>query len=84
MGAIRRLDAQAAELRRMWLLEAYHGQGIGYRLLQELMAFARGQGYQRMVLMTGVVQERAICFYQRVGFVESSAIVPGDPMTTIL
>ena len=35
-GAIRRIDDDTAELRRMWLLEGYHGQGIGYRLIREL------------------------------------------------
>ena len=33
-GAIRHLDKDTAELKRLWLLEAYHGQGIGYRLVQ--------------------------------------------------
>ena len=66
-GAIRRLDGQTAELRRMWLLPAYHGQGIGYRLIQELFAFARAAGYRRVRLSTSAVQERAIAFYTRLG-----------------
>lgn len=67
-GAIRRSDAATAELRRMWLLPAYHGRGIGYRLVQELFAFARAAGYRRVRLSTSAVQERAIGFYTRLGF----------------
>lgn len=67
-GAIRRLSDETAELRRMWLLEAYHGRGIGYRLIQELFAFARAAGYRRVRLSTSAVQQRAIYFYDRLGF----------------
>jgi putative acetyltransferase len=67
-GAIRRIDESTAELRRMWLLPAYHGRGIGYRLIQELFAFARAAGYRLVRLSTSAVQERAIGFYTRLGF----------------
>jgi GNAT superfamily N-acetyltransferase len=67
-GAIRRIDDETAELRRMWLLEAYHGQGIGYRLIRELFAFARAADYRRVRLSTSAVQTRAIRFYTRLGF----------------
>lgn len=68
-GAIRPYDEETAELKRMWLLEAYHGQGIGYRLITELFAFARDAGYRRVWLSTDVtVQHRAIRFYERLGF----------------
>ena len=67
-GAARRTDDDSCELKRMWLLEEYHGHGIGYRMIQELFAFARWAGYSRMELNTSVHQERAIQFYLRVGF----------------
>jgi putative acetyltransferase len=67
-GAIRRLDDETAELRRMWLLPDYHGQGIGYRLAAALFAFARAAGYHRVRLSTSDVQRRAIRFYERLGF----------------
>lgn len=67
-GAIRRIDDDTAELRRMWLLEAYHGQGIGYQLIRELFTFARAAGYGRVRLSTSAVQTRAIRFYTRLGF----------------
>ena len=44
-GAIRKLDRDIAELKRIWLLDEYHGQGIGFRLVNLLFNFARAQGY---------------------------------------
>ena len=69
-GALRKLDDRTAELKRMWLLEDYHGQGIGYQLITRLFDFARARGYTRIVLQTGREQTRALAFYQRVGFHE--------------
>jgi putative acetyltransferase len=69
-GALRRLDEKTAELKRMWLLEAYHGQGIGYRLITNLFEFARRQGYTRVRLQTSPEQARALAFYHKVGFYE--------------
>jgi len=67
---VRRLDANTAELKRMWLLEEYHGRGIGFELITRLFAFAGAQGYQRIVLQTEEKQARALSFYRRLGFQE--------------
>ncbi len=67
-GAVRKLDASTCELKRMWLLEEYHGQGIGYRVFLQIRDFARLRGYRVMRLQTSPQQLRAIAFYQRLGF----------------
>jgi putative acetyltransferase len=67
-GAIRRIDNSICELKRLWLLEKYQGKGIGYRILQELIKFAQANGYEKIRLETDNEQERAIRFYQSVGF----------------
>lgn len=67
-GAIRPIDDGTAELRRMWLLPEYHGQGIGYRLIRALLDFARAAGYRRVRLSTSDQQQQAIRFYTRQGF----------------
>ena len=67
-GAIRQFEDDTAELKRLWLLEAYHGQGIGYKLVKTLFGFARNQGFMRVRLLTDRRQSRAIRFYQQVGF----------------
>jgi putative acetyltransferase len=77
-GAIRCLDHELAELKRLWLLEAYHGQGIGYRLVQILLNAAKSEGCKRVRLLTDRRQDRAIRFYQRVGF-QSIECETGDP-----
>jgi putative acetyltransferase len=67
-GALRRMDDETGELRRMWLLEPYQGRGIGYRLWLELAAFARSSGYRRICLTTDTENERARRFYRQLGF----------------
>jgi putative acetyltransferase len=68
-GAIRKLDEETCELKRLWLLNERHGRGLGYRMLQELLSIARAKGYKRMRLQTDpIVQSRALEFYRRIGF----------------
>jgi ribosomal protein S18 acetylase RimI-like enzyme len=70
-GAIRKLEDELCELKRLWLLTEYHGQGLGYRMLQELLTFARERGYLRIRLETDpIAQSRALEFYKRLGFYE--------------
>jgi len=67
-GAVKKLDEKTAELKRLWLLEEYHGQKIGYQVVSRLLDFARAQKYERVWLQTSLKQERAISFYTRLGF----------------
>ena len=73
-GAIRKLEEDVCELKRLWLLIEYHGQGLGYRMLQELLTFAREKSYKRVWLETDpTAQSRAMEFYKRLGFYEISS-----------
>ena len=70
-GAIRRLEDDICELKRLWLLTTYQGKGLGYRMIQELFVFAREKGYRKIRLQTDAVyQTRALSFYRRIGFYE--------------
>jgi GNAT superfamily N-acetyltransferase len=70
-GAIRKIDENICELKRLWLLFEYHGKGLGYRMMQELFTFAREKGYWWMRLETDRDhQKRALDFYKRLGFYE--------------
>ncbi|HSM71964.1 MAG TPA: GNAT family N-acetyltransferase [Anaerolineales bacterium] len=70
-GAVRFLEDGVCELKRMWLLTEYHGQGLGYRMMQELLAFAKQKNYRIMRLETDpLIQTRAFGFYKRLGFNE--------------
>ena len=70
-GAIRKMDNETCELKRVWLLFEYHGRGLGYQMIQELFAFARAKGYRRIRLETDREnQNRAFQLYKRLGFYE--------------
>ncbi|HEY9671542.1 MAG TPA: GNAT family N-acetyltransferase [Waterburya sp.] len=69
-GAIRRLDHNVCELKRMWLLKDYRGQGLGMKMAQMLLDFARSAGYKkvRLDLLNPQQQTQALKLYQQLGF----------------
>lgn len=67
-GAIRRLDAETCELKRMWFLPEYRGQGHGTKMAERLFSFARSAGYRQVRLDTDPRLERANKLYHRLGF----------------
>jgi len=69
-GAVKKLEENIAELKRLWLLEEYHGQRIGYQVVTQLLDFARTHGYEKVRLQTSQKQERAVRFYKQFGFYE--------------
>lgn len=70
-GAIRKFKDDVCELKRLWLLTDHHDKGLGHRMLQELLAFAREKGYRKVWLQTDAIyQSRALDFYRRIGFYE--------------
>jgi putative acetyltransferase len=70
-GALRRLEEQVGEVKRLWLLPEYQGQGLGYQMILRLMVEARERGYLKLRLETSpAYQPRAYAFYRRVGFYE--------------
>ncbi len=68
-GALRRLDEGIGEIKRLWLMPEYQGQGLGYRMMEQLIGVAREKGYTRLRLeTTPAYQTKAFHFYQRLGF----------------
>ena len=67
-GAVRRIEAGTAEIKRMYVLPAARGQRVGRAVLGALEAEARALGCARLVLETGVRQMEAITLYERAGF----------------
>ena len=67
-GAIYRLDNQRCELRKMYILHNYRGQGLGKKLLAYLLNEAKHLGFNRVELETASVLKEAIGLYQSFGF----------------
>lgn len=67
-GAVRRLDEQTAELKRMYVTPRARGLGLGRRLVSALEAEARALGARRLVLETGVRQTSALALYRAAGY----------------
>ena len=70
-GALRWLEDGVGEIKRVWLLPEYQGQGLGYRMMMALLAAARERGYHTVRLETSpAYQARAVAFYKQLGFYE--------------
>jgi ribosomal protein S18 acetylase RimI-like enzyme len=57
-----------AELERLYLLYRFHGLGLGKRLMDEALSFARSKNTKSMSLRVNSLNEHAIAFYERYGF----------------
>lgn len=73
--------AHDAEMKRLYVSPAARGLGVGRRLVEALIAYARGQGYHRLFLDTLPEMAVAQLLYRELGFVETGAYthspVPG-------
>jgi diamine N-acetyltransferase len=56
------------EIKRIYALSRFHGQGVGRHLMEGCVAEARARQARRVLLGTGKFNRRAIAFYQRAGF----------------
>jgi putative acetyltransferase len=67
-GALRRLEPQTGEIKRMYVAVSERGMGIGRRVLAALERHASALRIRRLVLETGERQPEAIALYERAGF----------------
>ena len=71
MGALRRLDDDRAEIKRMRTHPDFQGLGLGRQILAALEAEAIRLGYRTLILETSVVQHAAQHIYRQHGFEET-------------
>ena len=65
-------DSTALELKRLYVLNNYHGKGIAHEMMNFLLDYARAQGYDNAFLGVWEHNIKAQKFYQKHGFILSS------------
>jgi GNAT superfamily N-acetyltransferase len=64
-------DADAVEIARFYVDQAWHGRGTAQRLMHAALSQARGMGARTVWLMVYEHNHRALAFYAREGFREA-------------
>lgn len=67
-AGLRKYDDTDVELKRVFVHPDYQGNGIGTRLVAQLIAWAKELGYQRIILETGMLLKESCHVYQKLGF----------------
>lgn len=70
MGGLRRLRADIAEIKRLYILPGFRGLQLGNSLLQHLLVDARKFGYQQVFLDTAPFMKAAHRLYETAGFTD--------------
>ena len=74
--AMRRVDRDHAEAKRLYVRPAFRGVGLGRALMEWVMAEARTAGYREIVGDTMPVMGDALALYERMGFERTGAGAP--------
>jgi putative acetyltransferase len=67
-GALRPIDSETAEVKRMYIQRDHRRRGLGRAVLAYLQREARRLGYKRLLLETGYKQLASIALYESFGF----------------
>ncbi|MBB3348671.1 GNAT family N-acetyltransferase [Sphingomonas sp. BK069] len=81
VGALKRLDGGAGEVKSMRAAPAYRGRGAGRAILAVIVAAARDAGLTRLYLETGTTPayDAALALYRRAGFAPCAAFADYQP-----
>jgi GNAT superfamily N-acetyltransferase len=67
-AALRQIDQKTCEMKRMFVRPNFRRKGIGRAMAEHLVNFARGYGYERMMLDTIDTMKPAVSLYSSLGF----------------
>lgn len=71
-GAIKKLNDQSVEVKRMYVINSQRGKGIAGMILTELERWSVELGYPKCRLETGKRQPEAIALYEKKGYLKIS------------
>jgi ribosomal protein S18 acetylase RimI-like enzyme len=80
--AMRALDSETCEMKRLFVRAAGRGTGAGRALVEAILAAGRAAGYRRMRLDTMERMQAAIALYRSLGFREIAAYYPSPVAET--
>ena len=81
--ALRPLDQERCEIKRLWVREAYRGRSLGRRLAETALREGRAKGYKRACLDTLGQMTEARQLYKSLGFQEIPAYYD-NPLEEVL
>jgi len=67
-GAFKKFEEDTVEIKRMFVLPEYRGNGYASKILTELENWAKNEGFKFSVLETGVKQPEAMALYRKNGY----------------
>lgn len=74
-AALRRIDQDVCEMKRLYVRDAYRGQGLGRALVARIIEEARGRRYRLMRLDTLSRLTDALGLYEAFGFVPTEPYI---------
>ena len=78
MGALRKIDSNTAEIKRMRVSIQHQRKGLGSTILEKLIERAKELGYKKLILDTSEKQTAAKQLYEKFGFEEYDRKKLGD------
>lgn len=66
--AVKKLSDTDCELKGLYVYKEFHGMGLGRKLAETAVDFARSKGFDKILLDTISTYEKAIRLYEKMGF----------------